>query len=111
MALKLVASVRGRLYRARVSGALRGVGDFERCDGSVAISLVARQKPLAKKRAGLDERCRFTRRITFRLRALPKPIRRLGARPRLRAIATWGGNDSLRPATKSARTRVVRARR
>jgi hypothetical protein len=109
--VSLVAGVRGRVYRARVSGALRGVGDFERCDGVVGISLVARQKPLAKKRAGLDERCRFTRLITFRLRALPKAIRRLGARPRLRAFAGWGGNDSLRPAAKATSARVVRRRR
>ncbi len=111
IALKLVARVRGRVYRARVSGSLRGVGDFERCDGALAISLVARQKPLARRRAGLDERCRFSRLITFRLRALPKAIRRLGARPRLRAFAGWDGNDALLPATKSASARVVRRRR
>jgi murein tripeptide amidase MpaA len=108
---KLVAGVRGLVYRARVSGALRNVGDFERCDGAVAVSLNVRRTRLARKRAGLDERCRFSRVLTFRLRDLPKPIRRLGARPRLRAAATWAGNDSLGPATKSASARVVRRRR
>ena len=95
--LTLVAGLRGSVYRARVSGALRGVGDFERCDGVVALSLVARQKPLGSKRAGLDERCRFTRLIKFRLGDLPKPIRKLGARRGFARPPPGGGTTPSRP--------------
>ena len=61
--LALAARLRGHVYRVRVTGALRGVGDFERCDGVVAVALLARTKPVGKRSAGLDERCRFERRF------------------------------------------------
>jgi carboxypeptidase T len=111
ISLRLVAGVRGRIYRARVSGALRRVADLERCDGVVALSLMARRTPLRKKRAGLDERCRFERRFKFRRGELPKRLRKPGAVVRLRAFAAWRGNEFLAPAEKSVSRRVVRRRR
>jgi hypothetical protein len=111
IALRIVGRVRGRVYRARVIGSLRGVADLERCDGAVAISLFARSKALGKRSAGLDERCRFERSFKFRRGALPRALRRPGARVRLRAVADWAGNEFLAPAQRSVSRRVVRRRR
>ena len=111
IALRLVARVRGRAYRARVTGALRGVTDLERCDGEVALSLVARTKSLRRKNAGLDERCRFERLFRFRRADLPRRLRRPGARVRLNTTADWAGNEFLAPAFKAASGRVMRRRR
>jgi hypothetical protein len=108
MALKLVARFDGRRYRVRVSGRLGDVQELWRCDGAVRVALRARSKQLGKRAAGLDERCAFSRRLTFRKRALPRGLRRRGARLRLNASATWKGSEFLAPASASASARVRR---
>ena len=106
--LKLVARFRGRLYRVHVTGSMRGVADFERCDGAVAVTILARAQRVGKRRAGLDERCRFERRFRIARSKLPKALRRRGARVTLRALARWGGNEFLAPAERRVRSRVRR---
>jgi hypothetical protein len=110
VAVRLNATFDGRRYRVRVSGRLRNVTDLERCDGVVRLTLAAGRKRVAARRAGLDEACRFARRITFRPRALPRGLRRRGARLRLRAVASWPGNEFLQPAEASTTKRVRRRR-
>jgi carboxypeptidase T len=110
VAVKLVAGFDGRRYRVRVSGRLRGVADLWRCDGAVRIGIKVRSKQLGARAAGLDERCAFSRRFTFGKRALPRGLRRRGARLRLRASATWQGSEFLAPASGSAAARVRRRR-
>ena len=106
--VKMVAGVRGRIYRARVAGSLRGVPDLERCDGVVALELLARAKALAKRRAGLDERCGFERRFRILRHNLPKALRGKSTRVTLKAVASWRGNEFLAPAKRGVRTRVRR---
>jgi hypothetical protein len=108
VAVRLAATFDGRRYRVRVSGRLRNVTDFERCDGVVRLTLAAGRKRVAVRRAGLDEACRFARRITFRPRALPRGLRGRGARLRLRAVASWPGNEFLQPAEARTTKRVRR---
>lgn len=108
--LRLVAGFDGRLYRARVSGRLLKVPDRERCDGIVKVRLRARSKQIRSRRAGLDEACAFTLRFKFRRGALPRALRRRGARLTLKAGAAWQGNEYLAPAAKSVRKRVRRRR-
>ncbi len=106
--LKLVAGFRDRLYRVRVTGRLRGVADFERCDGAVALAILARSQPVGKRRAGLDERCGFERRFRIPRRKLPRALRSRGARITLKAVARWGGNEFLAPAQRRVSGRVRR---
>jgi zinc carboxypeptidase len=106
--LALAARLRGRVYRVRVTGSLRGVGDFERCDGAMAVTLLARTKTLRKRSAGLDERCRFERSFRIARRQLPRALRRKGARVTFRAVVRWPGNEWLAPAERSLRKRVRR---
>ena len=111
MAVKLAPRFDGRRYRVRVSGRLLGVQELWRCDGAVKIAVKARSKQLGKRAAaGLDERCAFSRRLTFRKRALPRGLRRRGARLRLNASATWNGSEFLAPASATASARVRRGR-
>ena len=104
----LAAALRGRVYRVRVTGSLRGVGDLERCDGVVSVTLLARTKAVSKRRASLDERCRFERRHRIPRRKLPRALRRKGVLVVFRAVATWGGNEYLAPAQRSVRKRARR---
>jgi hypothetical protein len=108
MRLALAARLRGRVYRVRMTGSLRGVGDFERCDGEVAVALLVRTKTLGKRRAGLDERCRFERNFRIARRKLPRALRRKGARVTFKAVARWPGNEWLAPVERSVRKRARR---
>jgi hypothetical protein len=106
--LRLVAGFNGRVYRVRVTGSLRGVADPERCDGAVTVAILARARQVGKRRAGLDERCRFERSFRIPRRKLPRPLRTKDARVTLQAAARWGGNEFLKPAERSVRRRVRR---
>lgn len=110
MRLALAARLRGRVYRVRVTGSLRRVGDFERCDGTVTVAILARARRVGRRRAGLDERCRFERRFRIARRKLPKALRRKRARVTFLAVARWAGNESLAPAERRVRRRATRPR-
>jgi carboxypeptidase T len=104
----LAAGLRHGLYRVHLTGALLGVGDFERCDGAVAVALLAGGKPVRKRRIGLDERCRFELRFKRARREMPKALRRKGARLTFQAVVRWPGNESLAPAERQLRKRARR---
>jgi hypothetical protein len=104
----MVAGVRGRIYRARVKGSLRGVPNLETCDGVIALAILVRSRPVAKRRAGLDERCRFERAVRVPRHRLPKALRGRRAHVIFKAVARWGGNEFLAPAKRSVRARVRR---
>ena len=104
--LALAARLRGHVYRVHVTGSLRGVADFERCDGAVTVAILARARQVGKRRAGLDERCRFERSFRIARRKLPKALRRKSARVTFQAFARWAGNESLAPAERRVRKRV-----
>jgi hypothetical protein len=106
--LALAAGRRGHVYRVRVTGSLRGVADLERCDGVIAVALLAGAKPVGKRRAGLDERCRFERRFRIARRQLPRALRRKGVRAMFQAVVRWPGNEWLAPAEQRVRKRVRR---
>jgi len=72
------------------------------------VAILARARQVGKRRAGLDERCRFERRFRIARSKLPKALRGRGARVTLRAFARWGGNEFLAPAEHRVRSRVRR---
>ena len=89
-----------------MTGSLRRVGDFELCDGAVSVAILARARRVGKRRAGLDERCRFERRFRIARRKLPKALRRKGGHVTFQAFVRWAGDQALAPAERRVRRRA-----
>jgi hypothetical protein len=106
--LKLRATFNGRFYRAHVTGGLRKISDDRLCAGSVRITLKAKRHRIRSRKTAVDAGCGFERSFKFRRRALPKSLRKRGARMKLQTVAHWNGNRFLLPAERRVSRRVKR---
>jgi hypothetical protein len=110
--VKLTASRNKKRYRARVRGGLLGVDPgpgAANCAGKVTIRLLASGKRFRKKTTGFDADCAYDETFSFGRRALPKKVRRKGAK-RLRATVHWSGSAAIPAADGAATSRVKRRR-
>jgi hypothetical protein len=112
LVVKLKATRTKKRYRGRVHGGLVGADtgpSGENCVGKLTIQLRAGTKRVRKRRANLDAECNYEKTLTFKRSALPRKMRKKGAK-RLRAVVQWGGSAAI-PATQgSVRARVKRRR-
>jgi hypothetical protein len=112
LVVKLKATRHKKRYRGRVHGGLVGVDtgpSGENCVGKLTIQLRAGSKRVRQRRASLDAECNYDKALTFRRSALPRKMRKKGAK-RLRAVVQWGGNAAILATQGSVRARVKRRR-
>ena len=114
--VKLSARFNGRFYTAAVTGSLRdasGAPVFrglygERCAGSVKVELRAKGRKVQSRTEPVHALCGFEHAFRFKPRALPRSLRKRGARLRLTALARWTGNGELMPARRTVSAQVRR---
>lgn len=70
------------------------------CNGRVTISFKARGRTVARRRASVDNTCRFRSGVTIRTRG------QLGRARRMKASARFGGNRFVGPVRRSIKLRV-----
>jgi hypothetical protein len=74
----------------------------------VNVAVRARGRIVKRGRTSVDATCHFAHTLTFRPRALPRALRRRGARLRLQTAARWSGNSFVLPAVQRRSLRVRR---
>jgi carboxypeptidase T len=112
LVVKLKATRARNRYRGRVHGRLADVDpglSGENCVGKLTIQLRAAGKRVRQRRASLDATCGYAETLSFKRAALPKKLRKKGAK-RLRAVVQWGGSAAIPPTKGSASARVRRRR-
>ena len=113
LVLKLKAVRVKNRYRARVYGGLTGVDagrTGENCVGKLTIDVRSASKRVRQKRASLDATCRYDETLSFSTSALPRKVRKKGAK-RLSAVVQWGGSGAIAATKGSVVARVVKRRR
>lgn len=84
--------------------------DLRACGGSqeAAIDIRARGRRVKRAVKSVDATCRFEHGFRFAPKALPRALRRRGARLRLQAGASWSGNGAVLPGQRNVLARVRR---